>query len=115
MIFSHLTLKACSSPYMQYYFKQFLVLYSSEVIFSFQIRKSKQKEIEITTAFLYSHGNPKRRTMDHFILQTDTYIDELVEVLLKLSMKTVQVHLIVWTTLVVHRHRPLIILDTDNA
>ena len=32
-------------------------------------------------------------------LQTDTYIDELVEIFLKLSMKTVQVHLIIWTTL----------------
>ena len=31
-------------------------------------------------------------------LQTDTYIDELIEIFLKLSMKTVQVHLIIWTT-----------------
>ena len=30
---------------------------------------------------------------------TDTYIDELVEIFLKVSMKTVQVHLIIWTTL----------------
>ena len=36
-------------------------------------------------------------------LQTDTYIDELVEILLKLSMETVQVHLIIWTTLVVRK------------
>ena len=28
------------------------------------------------------------------------YIDELVEIFLKLSMKTVQVHFIIWTTLV---------------
>ena len=32
--------------------------------------------------------------------QTDTYIDELVEIFLKLSMKTVQVHLIFGTTLI---------------
>ena len=32
-------------------------------------------------------------------LQTDTYIDELVEIFLKLSVKTVQVHLIICTTL----------------
>ena len=35
-----------------------------------------------------------------FFLQTDTYIDELVEIFLKLSVKTVQVHLIIGTTLV---------------
>ena len=29
-------------------------------------------------------------------LQTDTYIDELLEIFLKFSMKTVQVHLIYW-------------------
>ena len=33
-------------------------------------------------------------------VQIDTYIDELVEIFLKLSMKTVQVHLIIGTTLV---------------
>ena len=32
-------------------------------------------------------------------LQSDTYIIELVEIFLKLSMKTVQVHFIIWTTL----------------
>ena len=31
--------------------------------------------------------------------QIDTYIDELVEIFLKLSVKTVQVHLIIGTTL----------------
>ena len=31
-------------------------------------------------------------------LQTDIYIDELVKIFLKLSMKTVQVHLIIGTT-----------------
>ena len=34
-----------------------------------------------------------------FHLQTNTYIDELDEIFQKLSMKTVQVHLIIWTTL----------------
>ena len=33
-------------------------------------------------------------------MQTDTYINELVEIILKLSLKTVQVHLIIWTTLI---------------
>ena len=66
MIFSHPTLKACNSPCMQYYFKRFLVLRSSEVIFSFLIKKSKQKRIEIETAFFHSLGNPKGRTLDHF-------------------------------------------------
>ena len=57
----------------------------------------------------HSFGNPKGRTLDHFFhashirhnfpLQTDTYISELVEIFLKLSMKTVQVHLIIWMTL----------------
>ena len=92
MIFSHPTSKACNSPYMQYYFKRFFVLYSSEVIFSFLIKKSREKAIEIETAFFHSLGNPKSRTLDHFFyssLQTDTYIDELVEIFLKLSTKTV--------------------------
>ena len=52
---------------MQYYFKQFFVLRSSEVILSFLIKKSKQKAIEIETAFFFhSLGNPKGRTLDHF-------------------------------------------------
>ena len=32
---------------MQYYFKRFFVLHSSEVIFSFLIKKSRHKSIEI--------------------------------------------------------------------
>ena len=39
-----LTLKACNSPYMQYYCKRFFVLHSSEVIFSFLIKTSRQKQ-----------------------------------------------------------------------
>ena len=81
------TLKACNSPYMQYYLKRFFVLHSSEVIFSFLIKKSRQKAIEIEVAFFSfsweSHGS-------HI---------ELVEIFLKLSVKTVQLHLIVWMTL----------------
>ena len=45
------TLKACNSPYMQYYFKPFFVLHSSEVIFSFLIKKSRQNAIGIEIAF----------------------------------------------------------------
>ena len=96
---------------MQYYFKRFFVLHSTKVIFSFLIKKSRQKAIEIEIAFFFhSLGNPKGRTLDHvlyvshirhnFPLQTYTYMGELVEIFLKLSMKTVQVHLIIWTTLV---------------
>ena len=60
------TLKACNSPYMQYYFKRFFILHSSEVIFSFLIKKSRQKTIEIETAFFHSLGNPKGRILDRF-------------------------------------------------
>ena len=52
-------LKACNSPYMQYYFKQFFALHSSEVIFSFLIKKSRQKAVEIEIAFFHSLGNPR--------------------------------------------------------
>ena len=60
------TLKACNSPYTQYYFKQFFVLHSSEVRFSFLIKTSRQKAIETETAFFHPLGNPKGRTLDHF-------------------------------------------------
>ena len=63
MIFSQPTLKGCNSPNMQYYFKRFFVLHSSEVIFLFLI-KNQGKEIEI--AFFHSLGNPKDRTLDQF-------------------------------------------------
>ena len=65
MIFSHPTSKACTSPYMQYYFKWFSALHSSEVTFSFMIKKSRQKAIEIKITFFHSLGNPKGRTLDH--------------------------------------------------
>ena len=60
------TLKTCNSPYMQYYFKRFFVLHSSEVIFSFLIKTPRQKETEIEISFFLSLGNPKGRTIDHF-------------------------------------------------
>ena len=47
-------------------FQRFFVLHSSEVIFSFLIKKSRQKAIEIETALFHSFGNPKGHTLDHF-------------------------------------------------
>ena len=45
----------------------FFVLHSSEVIFSFLIKKSRLKAIEIEIAFFFhSLENPKGRTLDHF-------------------------------------------------
>ena len=95
---------------MQDYFRRFFVLRSSEVTFSFLIKKSILKSIEIEIAFFHSLGNPKGRTLDNFFyashirhnfpLQTDTYIDELLKIFLTLSTKTVQVHLIIGMTLV---------------
>ena len=97
---------------MQYYFKRFFVLHSSEVIFSFLIKPSGQKAIETEIALFHSLGNPKGRTLDHFIYASHirhnfpyklkpTHADEVLEIFLKLSMKTVQVNLIIWTTLVI--------------
>ena len=51
---------------MQYYFKQFFGLHSSGIIFSFLIKRSRQKAIEIEIAFFHPLGNPKGRTLDHF-------------------------------------------------
>ena len=65
-IFSHPTLKACNLPNMQFYFKRFFDLHSSEVIFSFLIKKSRQEAIEIEIAVFRPLGNPKGRTLDHF-------------------------------------------------
>ena len=103
------TLKACDSPYMQYYFKRFFVLHSSEVIFSFLIKKSRQRAIEIEFAFFHSLENPKGYTLDHFFHASHIGHNfpyklipismRFVEIFLKLSVKTVQVHLIIWTTL----------------
>ena len=51
---------------MQDYFKQFFVLYSSEMIFSFLIKNSRLKAIEIETAFFHSLGNLKGSVLDYF-------------------------------------------------
>ena len=64
--FIHPTLKACNSPCMQYYFKRFFALHSSEVIFSFPIKKSRQKAMEIEIAFFHPLGSPEGGTLDHF-------------------------------------------------
>ena len=37
-------LKACNSPYVQYYFKRFFVLHSLAVIFSFLIKSQGKKQ-----------------------------------------------------------------------
>ena len=55
-----------SRAFLIYNFKRSFVLRSSEVIFSFLIKKSRQKAIEIEIAFFHSLGNPKGRTLDHF-------------------------------------------------
>ena len=76
---------------------------SSEVIFSFLIEMSMLKVIEKEIACFHSLGNPKGRTLDYFFYASlirhnvpykliSTYISELVEIFLKLSMKTVQVY-----------------------
>ena len=67
------TLKACNSPYMQYYFKRFSVSRSSDVIFSFLIIKSRLKAIEIDTAVFHSLGNSKRHTLDYFFHVLDIH------------------------------------------
>ena len=38
----------------------------SRIVFSFLIKKSRLKAIEIEIAFLHSFFNPKGRTLDHF-------------------------------------------------
>ena len=74
---------------MHYYFKRPFVWHSLEVIFSFLIIKSRQKAIEIETAFFSSPWESQGSHIGSFLLcfryppkfplQTDTYIDELVK------------------------------------
>ena len=53
--------------YYNYYFQRFFfVLHSSDVIFSFLIKKARQKAIEIEIAFFHSLGDPKGHRLDHF-------------------------------------------------
>ena len=90
------TLKTCNSPYMQYYFNGFFVLHSSEVIFSFLTKRSRQKAIEVEIAFFFfiPLGIPRvaHRIISFMLhisvitsLAIDTYIDELIEIFVKLS------------------------------
>ena len=69
------TLKACNSPYMQCYFKRFFVLHSLEVIFSFLIKQSRQKAIEIETAFFIPLGIPK---IAHWIISFMLHISAII-------------------------------------
>ena len=62
---------ACNSLHMQDYFKRFFILSSSKIIFSFLIKKSRLKTIEIETTFFHSLGNPKGRTLDYFFYASD--------------------------------------------
>ena len=95
---------------MHDYFKWFFVFRFSEVIFSFLIKKSRLKAIDIEISFFFSFpwGSQGKHSglfllcvtyLSELPLQTDTYINESVEIFPKLSMKTVQVDLIVGTTL----------------
>ena len=69
-----------------------------------------QNAIEIEIAFFSFLWESQGSHIGSFLLcftypsylrvQTDAYIDELVEIFLRLSKKTVQVHLIIGTTLV---------------
>ena len=56
----HPTLRACNSPYVQDYFKRLFVLCSLEMIFSFLIKRSRQKAIEIEIAFFHPLGNGRK-------------------------------------------------------
>ena len=73
------------------------VLFQTVFCFAFLGKKSRQKAIEIETALFHSLENPN--WIISFMLHISIITDELVEIFLKLSMKTVQVHLIIWTTL----------------
>ena len=73
--FSNPNLKACNSPYMQYYFKRFFVLHSLEVIFSFLIKTSRQKAIEIGTAFFIPLGIPR---VPHWIISFMLHISAII-------------------------------------
>ena len=48
-------------------FQMVFVLCSSEMIFSFLIKKSTLKATEIETAFFHCLANPKGRTLDYFL------------------------------------------------
>ena len=62
---NHPTVRTCNSLCVQDYFKQFFVLNSSEIIFSFLIKNSRLKAIEIETECFHSLGNPKGSMLDY--------------------------------------------------
>ena len=47
-------------------FKWFFVLYSSKIMFSILIKKSRRKAIKIEIALFHSFGNLKGHILDHF-------------------------------------------------
>ena len=77
-------------------------------MFSFLIKRSRQKAIEIETAFFSfpSESQGSHTVIISFMLhisairplQTDTYLSGLAELFLKLSIRAVQVYLIIWMT-----------------
>ena len=102
------TLKACNSPYIHIISNSFCFAFLGSYIF-IPDQNVKAKSSRNRNCIFHSFGNPKSRTLDHFFYAShirhnfpykliDTYIDELVEIFLKLSMKTIQVHLIIGTT-----------------
>ena len=102
-------LKACNSPYMQYYFKRFFCFAFLGSYIFISDKKSSQKAIEIGIAFFHSLGNHNGQTLDYFFYASHIRHNlpykmipismSLVEIFLKLSTKTGQMHLIIWTTL----------------
>ena len=59
-------LKACNSPYMQYYFKRFFCFAFLRSYIFISDRKVKAKSKKKETTFFHPLGNPKGRTLDHF-------------------------------------------------
>ena len=106
------TLIACNLPYMQYYFKRLFALHFSEVIFSFLIKKSRQKAIEIETAFFIPLGISK---VTHWIISfmlhisvitspTNWYQNQWVSwnISKVINENSTSANLIIWTTLGLH-------------
>ena len=114
------TLKACNSPYMQYYFKRvFCFAFLGSYIFISDQKVTAQSNRNRNCIFSFpweSQGSHIGSFLLCFTypIQTDTYVNELVEIFLKLSMKTVQVHLIIWTTLVYNKKSLITILSDEK-
>ena len=71
---------------MQDYLKRFFVLCSSEIRFSFLIKMSMLKAIEIETTFFIPLGIPRvARWIISYVLKIDTYINWLAEISTKNS------------------------------